>query len=52
MEPRSRGGSSSLSTVTETIQSLLAETQNANLIPALAQSTQQFEATSKMLRCF
>ena len=37
----------SLSTVTETIQSLLAEAQNANLIPALAQSTQQFETTSK-----
>ena len=37
----------SLSTVTETIQSLLAEAQKANLIPALAQSTQQFETTSK-----
>ena len=33
--------------MTETIQSLLAEAQNANLIPALAQSTQQFETTSK-----
>ena len=37
----------SLSTVTETIQSLLAEAQKANLIHALAQSTQQFETTSK-----
>ena len=37
----------SLSTVTETIQSLLAEAQKANLIAALAQSTQQFETTSK-----
>ncbi|HCX53749.1 MAG: MlaD family protein [Parasynechococcus sp.] len=37
----------SLSTVTETIQALLSEAQKANLIPALAQSTQQFETTSK-----
>ena len=48
MAPRSQAFAPSMTSVTQTLQSLLSEAERARLVPALAQSTKQFEITSKM----